>query len=122
MKLNQVFARPTFVIAALLSVLLLSACGDKEAEAAKVAAEATAKAEAAAKVEAAAPAPVVNQAGGYEPTAEERVPGITRTKEEQDKINAEALAGTPMPVIPGEAPAVVEPAPAADTEAAAVAK
>ena len=116
MKLNQVFARPTFVIAALLSVLLLSACGDKEAEAAKVAAEATAKAEAAAKVEAAAaaPAPVVNQAGGYEPSAEERVPGITRTIEEQDKINAEALAGTPMPIIPGEAPAVVEPAPAAD--------
>ena len=115
MKLNQVFARPTFVMAALLSALLLSACGDKEAEAAKVAAEAAAKAESAAKVEAAAkPAPVVNQAGGYEPSAEERVPGITRTKEEQDKINAEALAGTPMPVIPGEAPAAVEPAPAAD--------
>ena len=102
-------------MAALLSALLLSACGDKEAEAAKVAAEAAAKAEASAKVEAAATlAPVVNQAGGYEPSAEERVPGITRTKEEQDKINAEALAGTPMPIIPGEAPAVVEPAPAAD--------
>ena len=115
MKLNQIFVRPTFVMAALLSALLLSACGDKEAEAAKVAAEAAAKAEASAKVEAAAtPAPVVNQAGGYEPSAEERVPGITRTKEEQDKINAEALAGTPMPIIPGEAPAVVEPAPAAD--------
>lgn len=117
MKLNQIF-----VVPALLSALLLSACGDKEADAAKVAAQAAAKAEAAAKVEAAAPAPVVQQAGGYVPTAEERVPGITRTKEEQDKINAEALAGTPLPTIPGEAPAVVEPAPADDTEAAAVVK
>ena len=102
MKLNQVF-----VIPALLSALLLSACGEKEAAPEPVA-PVTAPV--------AAPAPVVNQAGGYEPSAEERVPGITRTKEEQDKINAEALASTPLPQIPGEAPAVI--APAADAEAA----
>ena len=105
MILNQIF-----VVPALLGALLLSACGEKEAApvpAAPVAAPA------------AAPAPVVNQAGGYEPSAEERVPGITRTKEEQDKINAEALAGTPLPQIPGEAPAVI--APAADAEAATAA-
>ena len=106
MKLNQIF-----VVPALLGALLLSACGEKEAAPEPVPAAPVA-------APAAVPAPVVNQAGGYEPSAEERVPGITRTKEEQDKINAEALAGTPMPVIPGEAPAVVEPAPAADAEAA----
>ena len=102
MKLNQII-----VVPALLSALLLSACGKKETAPVPVAPVAAT---------AAAPAPVVNQAGGYEPSAEERVLGITRTKEEQDKINAEALAGTPLPQIPGEAPAVI--APAADAEAA----
>ena len=104
MKLNQVF-----VIPALLSALLLSACGKKETAPAPAAPAAT-------PATTPAPAPVVNQAGGYEPSAEERVLGITRTKEEQDKINAEALAGTPLPQIPGEAPAVI--APAADADAA----
>jgi hypothetical protein len=75
---------------------LLSACGEKPAEPVPEAAPVPAAAP--------APAPTVVQVGGYEPTAEERVPGITRTKEEQDKINADALAGTPMPMIPGEAP------------------
>lgn len=42
-------------------------------------------------------------AGGYEPTADERVPGITMSQEEIDKQTAEALANTPMPDIPGEA-------------------
>lgn len=90
------------VVPVLLGAFALSACGEKPAEEAT---DAVAPA-----VEAPAPAaPVVVQVGGYEPTAEERVPGITRTKEEQDKINAEALAGTPMPMIPGEAsPAAAE--------------
>ena len=100
-----------------LAALFLSACGEKPAEApAPVAAPA-------AEV---APAPVaepVAAAGGYTPTADELVPGITRIKEEQDKINAEAMSGTPLPVIPGEAPAAeaapVEAAPAEVTPEAA---
>lgn len=93
MKLNQVF-----VIPALLAALLLSSCGEKEAVSEAPPAQALPVAE---------PAPVVTQAGGYEPTAEERVPGITRTKEEQNKINIEAMAGTPLTQIPSEAPPVV---------------
>jgi hypothetical protein len=108
LKLNQVF-----VIPALLATLLLSACGEKSAE--------TPAPETAPVVDAApvvAPAPV---AGGYTPTADEVVLGITRTKEEQDKINAAALEGTPMPAIPGEAtPAATVAPPVADTEAAPV--
>ena len=109
-NLNVLLATP-----ALLAALLLSACGEKPAE--TPAPETAPAAEAA---PAAAPAPAPEAAvGGYTPSAEELVPGITRTKEEQDKINAEAMAGTPMPVIPGEAPAAateaapVEAAPAA---------
>ena len=109
MKFNRFLVTPAMPSALLLAALLLSACGDKEAEAAKQAAEAAAKAETAAKVKAAAPPPVVQQAGGYEPTAEERVVGITRTKEEQDKIKAESLAGMALPQVHGEAPPVVEP-------------
>ena len=109
MKFNQFLVTPAMPSALLLAALLLSACGDKEAEAVKQAAEAAAKAETAAKVKAAAaPPPVLQQTGGYEPTAEERVLGITRTKEEQDKINAESLAGMALPQVPSEAPPVVE--------------
>lgn len=96
---------PMLAVSAILGALLLSACGEKPAEA---------PAEPAPVPEAAAPAEPVVQAGGYEPTAEERVPGITRTKEEQDKINAEAMAGVPLPTIPGEAAA-----PSVETPAAA---
>ena len=53
--------------------LLVVGCGEKE-EAAPV--EAAPAAEAAAPVAEVA-APVAVEAGGYEPTAEERVPGIT---------------------------------------------
>ena len=106
MKLNQFFVAP-----ALLGALLLSACGEKEATP-----ELMPAAPLAAPV--AAPAPIVNEAGGYEPSPEERVPGITRTQEELDKMAADVRASTPQPVIPGEAPAAVEPAPAADAEAA----
>ena len=96
--------KSVLIVPVILSTLLLNACGEKTAEAPAV----TAPAEVAAPVLEAAPAPEP-VAGGYVPTAEELVPGITRTKEEQDKINAEALVGIPMPQIPGEAP---EPAPA----------
>ena len=94
MKLNKIF-----VVPALLGALLLSACGEKEAApepvpAAPVVAPAT------------APTPVVNEAGGYEPSPEERVPGITRTQEELDKMAADVRASTPQPIIPGEAPPV----------------
>ena len=111
MKLNQVF-----VVPALLSALLLSACGEKEATPEPVPAAPVA-------APAAAPAPVVNEAGGYEPTPEERVPGVTRTQEELDKMAADVRASTPQPIIPGEAPAAPKPDPAADAEATpAVAK
>jgi len=95
--------KSALVISVLMGSLLLSACTEKPAEPAPEAAPA------------AEPAPVPEPvAGGYEPTAEERVPGITRTKEEQDKINAEGLAGIPMPTVPGEAaPAAAEAAPEA---------
>ena len=98
MKLNQIF-----VVPALLGALLLSACGEKEA---------TPEPMPAAPV--AAPAPVVNEAGGYEPSPEERVPGITRTQEELDKMAADVRASTPQPIVPGEAPpAEAETTPAA---------
>jgi len=91
-------------VSAILAALLLTACGEK-AEAPvepAVAPEATAPA-----AEPAAPAAV--EPGGYVPTPEEQVKGITRTQEELDKLYAEARANTPLPTIPGEAPA---PAPA----------
>lgn len=43
--------------------------------------------------------------GGYEPTADERVPGVTMSQEEIDKQTSAALANTPKPEIPGEASA-----------------
>ncbi len=86
MKLNTLL-----VVPALLGALLLSACGEKAADAtdaatgaateavgaATEAAEATTEAagDAAAAVAEAAPAAT---GGGYEPTAEERIPGETR--------------------------------------------
>lgn len=51
-----------------MTSLLLVGCGEKE-EAAPV--------EAAAPVAAPAPAPAAPVSGGYEPSAEERIPGIT---------------------------------------------
>lgn len=105
------------LLATLLTALFLTACGEKPAEA--PAPEAAPAADVAPAAPAAEPAAA---SGGYTPTTEELVPGITRTKEEQDKINAEAMAGTPMPMIPGEAPAADAAAPveAAPAEAAPV--
>ena len=104
MKLNQIL-----VVPALLGALLLSACGEKEA-----APEPVPNASVTAPAAVPVPAPVVSQAGGYEPTPEERVPGITRTQEELDKMAADVRASTPQPIIPGEAPpAEAETTPAA---------
>ena len=98
------------LLAVLLTTLFLSACGEKPTEAPAPAATPAP----------AAPAPEPAAAlGGYTPTADELVPGITRTKEEQDKINVEGMAGTPMPAIPGEAPTAA-PVEAAPVEAAPV--
>ena len=77
MKLNAML-----VVPALLGALLLTACGEKPAEEAVAPAESTmeatpAPAAEAAPVPAAAPATEASSGGGYEPTAEERVPGIT---------------------------------------------
>ena len=76
MKLNAML-----VVPALLGALLLTACGEKPAEEAVAPAESTMEATPAPAAEA-APAPAAAPAeassgGGYEPTAEERVPGIT---------------------------------------------
>ena len=91
MKLNTFL-----VVPALLGALLLSACGEKTSEATDAAAGAAtealdaagaatdatsteAAADAAAKTTEAAPAPAETAGGGgYEPTAEERIPGETR--------------------------------------------
>lgn len=97
--------KSALVISVLMGSFLLSACSEKPAEPGPEAEPAAEAAPAAEPAPAPAPEPV---AGGYEPTAEERVPGITRTKEEQDKINAEALAGIPLPTVPGEAPPAAE--------------
>lgn len=86
------------VIPALLGALLLTACGEKVEETTEVApatTEMAPAAEATVPAEAAAPAEATTTGGGYEPTAEERVPGIT--------LDA-----------PAAAPAEAAPAPAAE--------
>lgn len=91
MKLNAFL-----VVPALLGALLLTACGEKAEEAAP--AEATMEATPAPAAEAApAPAPAAESAGGYEPTAEERVPGIT--------VDAAAAEAAPAEAAPAEAAA-----------------
>ena len=99
-----------FLVPALLASLLLSACAEKEAEAPVEAAPTTA--------EPVAAAPAATELGGYTPTADELVLGVTVPQEELDKKNAELLKDTPKPVIPGEAPAapVAEAAPAEETK------
>lgn len=68
------------VVPALLGALFLTACGEKaeeSTEAMPAATEEMAPAEAAPAEAAPAPAAESSGAGGYEPTPEERVPGIT---------------------------------------------
>jgi len=75
--------------------VLVTACGKKE-EAAPAPAPAAA-------APAAAPAPAAPVAGGYEPSAEERVPGITV---DAATLAAEAAAAGVGPApVPGEAEA-----------------
>ncbi len=93
MKLNAML-----VVPALLGALLLTACGEKAEEAAAPAAEATMEATPAPAAESApAPAAAPESAGGYEPTAEERVPGIT--------VDAAAAEAAPAEAAPAEAAA-----------------
>jgi hypothetical protein len=111
-------ATSTLFVSALLASLL-TACGEKVEEPA-VTTDAPA-AEAATPAPAAEPAPApAPEAGGYTPSAEEKVPGITMTQEELDKLFAEARANTPTATVPGEeAPAATPAAEAAPaTEAA----
>jgi len=76
--------------------VLVTACGKKEEAA-------PAPAPAAAAAPAAAPAPAAPVAGGYEPSAEERVPGITV---DAATLAAEAAAAGVGPApVPGEAEA-----------------
>jgi len=70
-----------------LTSLLVVACGQKE----EAPAEAAPAAEAAAPAPAEA-APAATEAGGYEPTAEERVPGITLDPSQIETAPAEAAA------------------------------
>lgn len=77
--------------------LSLTACGDD----APPAEEAEASSPAATTTAAPTPAPATSS-GGYVPNDSERVPGITMTQEELDKLDAEARANTPAPVIPAE--------------------
>ncbi len=106
----------TLALSALMAALLLTACGEKTEEAPAVTTEAPAAAATPAAEPAPAPAP---EAGGYTPTPDERVPGITMTEQELDALYAESRANTPVPVIPGEeAPAAAPAAEAAPAEAA----
>lgn len=85
---------------AILLALGLAACDKQEAaapEAAAPAAEAEAPAAPAAE-------PAKSGGGGYDPADDERVPGITVSKEEIEKQLAESLADTPKPTVPGEEP------------------
>lgn len=90
--------KKNILLATLLLTLGLVGCGEKVEEAP---AEAPAAEAAPAP---AAPAPSAG-GGGYEPSAEERVPGITMSQEELDKIYEAAKADIPAVEVPGEAKA-----------------
>ena len=105
MKLNTLL-----VVPALLSALLLSACGEKTTEATDAAATTDATAPATPAVEVApaveiAPAPPAASdtagGGGYEPTAEERIPGETRPV--TAPVEAAPAAAAPVEAAPVEA-------------------
>lgn len=90
----------SLLMSALLATLLLTACGEKAEEAPAVEAPAAETAPAAEAAPAAEPAPAPT-AGGYEPTAEERVPGITLSPEEL----AAPVEPAPAEAAPADAPA-----------------
>lgn len=108
------------VLPALLGALFLTACGEKPETTTDAAAPAEGVQEAAPATPAAAEpaaAPAATEAGGYTPSAEELVPGVTMTQEEVDKQFAEARANTPIATVPGEEPAAAAPVDAAPAEA-----
>jgi hypothetical protein len=86
----------------LFLALGLVACGKEEAPAP----ETTAPAAESAATD--TPAPAKSGGGGYEPADDERVPGITVSKEELEKQLEEARANTPQPEIPAEEGAKAE--------------
>ncbi len=92
--------------ACLIAVLLglgLVACDKQEEAATPEVATPAAEAEAPVSAEPAAE-PAKSGGGGYDPADDERVPGITVSKEEIEKQLAESLADTPKPTVPGEEP------------------
>ena len=97
MKLNA-----NLVVPVLLGALLLTACGKKE-EAAPEVAPAPAAESAPAAAPAAEAAPAASGAGGYEPTAEERVPGITLDSTAPAEEAAPASEPAPAEAAPAEA-------------------
>jgi len=71
-----------------LTSFLVVACGQKE----ESSTEAAPASETAPAVEAEQAAPAATEAGGYEPSAEERVPGITLDASQIETAPAEAAA------------------------------
>jgi hypothetical protein len=92
----------TYLLTLFLAIGLV-ACGKEEAPAP----ETTAPAAESAATDAPAAAKS-SGGGGYEPAADERVPGITVSKEELEKQLEAAHANTPQPEIPAEEGAKAE--------------
>ena len=89
---------PLFKSAMLLSVMLLAACSESPEATVEEQVQSTQVAP-----ESAPPKASATSGGGYVPSDSERIPGITLTQEELDKMYAEARANTPTPVIPEDA-------------------
>jgi hypothetical protein len=92
----------TYLLTLFLAIGLV-ACGKEEAP--------TPETTAPAAESAATDAPAAAKSsggGGYEPAADERVPGITVSKEEMEKQLEAARASTPQPEIPAEEGAKAE--------------
>lgn len=92
----------TYLLTLFLAIGLV-ACGKEEAPAPETTAPAAESA--ATDTPAAAKS---SGGGGYEPAADERIPGITVSKEEMEKQMEEAHANTPQPEIPAEEGAKAE--------------
>lgn len=90
---------PLFRSAMMLSVMLLAACSESPESTVEEQVQSTQAAPEAAPAKESA----TSGGGGYVPSDSERIPGITLTQEELDKMYAEARANTPTPVIPEDA-------------------
>lgn len=84
----------TLWMALILATTMLVACGEKT-EAPATDAASTKEIDQDALPAAPKPAVEAPAAGGYEPTAEERVPGITMTQDELDKLYNENKTSEP---------------------------